>query len=99
MMWATPITAPMTRSRLRIVRAIRGVRKASRSMALPTYSSIQPGRHRAGRFSTVLAPAGMRAVGGCLVVMPRIQSPSGKATMLMRLAPTGPCPGGRRGGR
>ncbi|SCE40457.1 hypothetical protein GA0115261_1050415 [Streptomyces sp. OspMP-M43] len=47
----------------------------------------------------VFAPVRIAAVQGCLMLMPRIQSPSGKVRALMRHAPRPLFPGGRPGAR
>ncbi|GAA0897997.1 hypothetical protein GCM10009574_078770 [Streptomyces asiaticus] len=105
MMRAIPITAPVGIWRPWIVRATSGMRSAGRSIRWPACSStqpgFQPGLRRPERFSIVLAPVRMQVAHGCLMVMPRIQSPSGSTGLaaLMRLAPTGACPGGPHVGR
>ncbi|GAA3475537.1 hypothetical protein GCM10018966_000630 [Streptomyces yanii] len=44
-------------------------------------------------------PPREHAAYGCLMLMPRIQSPWGSVAVLMRLAPTRLCRAARRGGR
>lgn len=47
----------------------------------------------------VFAPVRIAVVQGCLMLMPRIQSPSGRGVALMLLAPRPLSPGGRPGAR